>query len=179
MRCGWWRRRRWMVQEDRTVNLVSTDSRQVQGRTVAPTLHSPSLYPVRPAIATPFASNCRQTLGTSRLSLSRRPVLRGMDGWMNGVRCPPRTAVCIHPLPIIPLLSPVSPAGVLSDYSPSERRANNNPAMTCSLADHLRSSSPASSRFRGKKKRIRDASNERMPDLKPCDFTLYSLLYEL
>lgn len=68
------------MQEGRTVNLVSTDSRQVQGRTVAPALHSPSLCPVRPAIATPFASNCRQTLGTSRLSLSRRPVLRGMDG---------------------------------------------------------------------------------------------------
>lgn len=69
------------MQEGRTVNLVSTDSRQVQGRTVAPALHSPSLYPAAsPAIAAPFPSNCRQTLGTSRLSLSRRSVLRGMDG---------------------------------------------------------------------------------------------------
>jgi len=142
----------------RTVNLVSTDSWQVQGRTVAPVLHSSSLCPVRPAIATPFTSNCRQTLGTSRLSLSRRSVLRGMDGWMVWEA---RHAQLFAYTPFLPSpcslrLSCVGEGAFLSDYSPSERRANNNPAMTCSLADHLRSSSC----FQEKGKKVRDASNE-------------------
>lgn len=103
----------------------------------ATTLSVPALCPARPAISTPFATNCRQTLGT--ISLASLGFTRDgwMDGWMNGVRSPPRTAVCIHPLLPLPphflsLSHPVS-FGFLSDYSPSERRANNNPAMTCSL----------------------------------------------
>lgn len=132
-----------MVQEGRTVNLVSTDSRQVQGRTVAlaTTLSVPALCPVRPAISTPFAHQLPSNPWND-LSRVARFYEGWMDGWMNGVRSPPRTAVCIHPsLSLFSSLSLALPLslfylisfGFLSDYSPSERRANNNPAMTCSL----------------------------------------------
>lgn len=61
---------------------VSTDSRQVQGRTVAPRLRSPSLRCAPRVLQSPppLPTNCRQTLGT--ISLASLGFTR--DGWMDG-----------------------------------------------------------------------------------------------
>lgn len=84
------------MQEGRTVNLVSTDSRQVQGRTVAPALHSPSLYPVRPAIATPFPRTAVKPL--ERATYPSR-VARFYEGWMDEWCEEPATHSCLHTPP--------------------------------------------------------------------------------
>lgn len=130
-RCG--KRQRRMVQKGRTVNLVSTDPRQVQGRTVAPTT-PPSVPLLRPSRNLhPF---CLE-LPSNPWNESPIPLASlgfTTDGWMNGVRG--ATHSCLH-TPSPALSASLRYYGILADYLLPERRANNNSTMTCNPADHL------------------------------------------
>lgn len=110
--------------DGRTVNLVSTDPRQVQGRTVAPPTTPPSVPLPRPSrnLHPPFCLELPSNpWNEPPIPLASLGFTR--DGWMNGVRSPPRTAVCIHPFSPSPLVlpSPRQYYEVLADYSPAEK----------------------------------------------------------
>lgn len=134
------------MQEGRTVNLgidrlaASSGSHCRTGTTLSVAVprrvpRSPPLFPrtaVKPLERAAYPSR----------------VARFYEGWIDEWCEEPATHSCLHtplfchPPPLSPsLASPslVVRAGVLSNYSPSERRANNNPAMTCSPVDRLRS----------------------------------------
>jgi len=164
------------------VNLVSTDPRQVQGRAVAPTT-PPSVPLPRPSrnlhpFCLELPSNPWNEASIPLASL----VGFTRDGWLNGVRSPPRTAVCIHPFS--PAALPPTPRRaasrrILADYSPPERRANNNPAMTrasrptISDLPLLRAFVAALSR---KGRRMHDVSSGRTRVCRTVSFSLSYLL---
>lgn len=180
-----------MVREGRTVNLWYRPARGKFRVALSHRLH-PGLVPVPRSSrdlrsSSRTLSNLRSELPislsvsssllplSSCLSLSLTLASLGFtrNGWMNGVRCPRHAQLFAY--------TPVSPAK-FSDYSPSERRANNNPAMTRSSLDHPQSSAfpplPSSlSSKRNERESVRrvDRTNTRLEVVRPFLSASFSL----
>jgi len=112
-----------MVQKGRTVNLISTDSRQVQGRTVAPTTlpASRNLHPFRLESAVKPLERAAYPSRVARFYEGR------MDEWYEV----PATHSCLHtpPPPPPPLLTHRFPPS-LAEFSSTTRLPKDEQIIT-------------------------------------------------
>lgn len=179
MRCGRWRRRRWMgcrrvgqwtwYRPIRGKFRVALSHRHYILRRCTPCVpQSPPLFPrtaVKPLERTAYPSR----------------VARFYEGWMDEWCEEPATHSCLHTPPSCrPPFSPISP--VRGRFSPTTRLPKDEQIITPRwLAAQSTTSDlplPRPLALEGKEREWA-TRRTRMPDLKPSDSTLYSLLYEL